>query len=268
MTGGGRQPRAMSGVDARLARVLEFQRETTALLAEEVTAIPEGWLVRNHSLPLVWGINHVRVSRPLQFADALALVDRHQATLPYRQLVIEPPASGERLEAQFRADGWGVDREVTMALASGADREVDTTGVAEPSEEQALELMSRWIREDDTVKLTPEAHRQLVEFNRLAWRARRARRLGAWGRSGALAAITMLFSDWSIAQVEDVYTVPEERDRGLARALLTRAGELAREGGHELTFIVADDQDWPKQLYARVGFEPIGRSWLFHREVR
>ena len=52
-----------------------------------------------------------------------------------------------------------------------------------------------------------------------------------------------------------------------ARALVTRAVSLAREAGHELTFIVADDNDWPKQLYARIGFEPVGYAWLFHREV-
>ena len=28
---------------------------------------------------------------------------------------------------------------------------------------------------------------------------------------------------------------------------------------------MADDNDWPKQLYARLGFEPVGRAWVFHR---
>ena len=35
--------------------------------------------------------------------------------------------------------------------------------------------------------------------------------------------------------------------------------------GHELIFIVADDDDWPKDLYARLGFDPIGRAWAFTR---
>jgi hypothetical protein len=33
----------------------------------------------------------------------------------------------------------------------------------------------------------------------------------------------------------------------------------------ELLFIVADDNDWPKDLYARLGFEPVGRTRAFHR---
>jgi predicted GNAT family acetyltransferase len=63
-----------------------------------------------------------------------------------------------------------------------------------------------------------------------------------------------------------VYTIDAYRGRGYARALVTRAVALARQAGHELTFIVADDEDWPKRLYARIGFEPAGLAWVFHTE--
>ena len=32
-----------------------------------------------------------------------------------------------------------------------------------------------------------------------------------------------------------------------------------------MTFLVADDDDWPKEMYARVGFEGIGRRFEFTR---
>jgi hypothetical protein len=35
--------------------------------------------------------------------------------------------------------------------------------------------------------------------------------------------------------------------------------------GNRTTFLVADDEDWPKELYARLGFEPIGRRYEFTR---
>jgi predicted GNAT family acetyltransferase len=85
------------------------------------------------------------------------------------------------------------------------------------------------------------------------------------GEHGSLAAITVLYSDGSVAQVEDVYTVPEERNRGHARALVTKAVEVARAVGYELVFIVADADDWPRHLYRRIGFEPVGRTWALHR---
>jgi ribosomal protein S18 acetylase RimI-like enzyme len=75
----------------------------------------------------------------------------------------------------------------------------------------------------------------------------------------------VLFRGDRIVQVEDVYTAPEHRGRGFARALLTRAVELAQAADPELTFIVADDGDWPKRLYAKIGFVPAGREWLFTR---
>ncbi len=88
----------MSAIDGALARALEFQRQTTALGAEEFTQIDEGWLVRSRSLPLVWSLNQVRVTQPIEFDEALALAERHLVELPYRQLVVEHEASGIRLE--------------------------------------------------------------------------------------------------------------------------------------------------------------------------
>jgi GNAT superfamily N-acetyltransferase len=247
------------------ARALAFQRETVRLVAEEVSDIPEGWLIRTRSLPLVWSLNQVRVSRPIEAGDAVALAERHLADLPYRQLLVEHEASGARLERELARQGWRVDREVTMRLARGRDREVDTSTVVEPPTEDVLELMTRWMREGSAHRPTAQEERELAQSWQLEWTARNAQLLGLRGQSGGLAAITMLYSDGAIAQVEDVYTVPEERGRGFARALVTRAVKLAGEGGHELTFIVADDRGWPKDLYSRLGFEPVGRIWSFHR---
>ena len=247
------------------ARALAFQRETLELAAEQVIQIPEGWLIRTPSLPLVWSLNQVRVTRPIETGDALALAERHLGELPYRQLLVEHEASGAQLEGELAQQGWRVDREVTMRLAHGPDREVDTSAVSDPPVEDALELMARWMREGSAHQPSAQEECELVQSWRLEWRARNARLLGIRGRSGRLAAITMLYSDGLVAQVEDVYTVPEERGRGFARALVTRALQLAAEDRHELTFIVADDRDWPQRLYSRLGFEAVGRLWGFHR---
>lgn len=257
----------LSGENGARAQALEFQRETVAMIAGEFTPIGEGWLVRARSLPLVWSLNQVRVSQPIRFSEALALVEQQLGDLPYRQLVVEDEASGRRLEAEFRSQGWEVEREVTMVLARRPDRDADTAVVTDVGEQEALALMRRWVAEDPDLNLTEEGLRQVVEFSRMSWRARGARALGVRDEGGALAAMTLLYSDGATAQVEDVYTVPEARGRGFARALVTRAVTLAQEAGHELTFIVADDNDWPKELYARIGFEPAGHAWLFHREV-
>jgi GNAT superfamily N-acetyltransferase len=248
---------------AGFATALAFQRDTIARIADELVPIREGWLIRTPSLPLAWVLNQVRIARPIEFQEAISLAERYQGQLPYRQLMVDDDESGAQMEAHFRADHWRVDCEVTMVLAGGPDRFGDTSMVYEPPEDAVLELLRRWIGEDHAP--TAQEQRELTEYWKREFRARNARLLGVRGRSGELAAVTQLYSDGAVAQVENVYTAPEERGRGFARALVSRALELAAEGDHELTFIVADDYDWPKLLYARLGFEPVGRTWGFHR---
>ena len=84
-------------------------------------------------------------------------------------------------------------------------------------------------------------------------------------RAAGTAAVTTLYSDGTTAQVEDVATLRDYRGRGLARAAVSAAIDAAVDMGHRFVFIVADDDDWPKDLYGRLGFDPIGRAWSFTR---
>ena len=81
---------------------------------------------------------------------------------------------------------------------------------------------------------------------------------GAWeGRDGCNAT---LYSDGRTAQVENVGT----RARTCAAAAwpaptVSLAVDAALADGHELVLIFADDDDWPKDLYAKLGFRTVGR---------
>ena len=249
-----------------LAAALEFERGTLELVVDEVRPIEQGWVVRSPSFPDVWLFNNIRIEAEITYEEAGALCRRHLPEVGYDQLFILNKDVGERLAEVFRADGWKVDVDVHSVLRTPPDRRVDTDAVIEGSEDETLDLMERWTREDPTLEVSPAAFGQLREGNRLSWRARNATRLGVRDGDGRLAGITMLYSDGRMAQVEDVYVIPEARGRGYGRMLVTRAVELSLRGGHELTFIVADDNNWPKRLYHKLGFEPVGRSWLVHRE--
>ena len=37
----------------------------------------------------------------------------------------------------------------------------------------------------------------------------------------------------------------------------------AGKAGADLVFLVADDEDWPKELYRRLGFDELGRLYKF-----
>ena len=80
---------------------------------------------------------------------------------------------------------------------------------------------------------------------------------------GEIGSYCELYYEPDIGQIEDVLTLERFRNRGLARATVTRALDASREAGHDLTFLLADRDDWPKELYAKLGFDEIGRIWEF-----
>lgn len=251
-----------------LQRVLAFQRRSSELAGGEAREIPEGWVVRCLTLPAVWRLNHVRVQAPVSYAEAVALAERHMGDAGFRQLYVEESAGGAELAGAFAAGGWEVDVELHSVLGAGPEPRVGGAVVVTAGEAETLALKARWMLEDATLRLTPEELAQLVECDRRTLRARRAVRLGVREPDGTLVGITVVFSDGDVAQVEDVYVAPEARGRGYGRALVTRAIEVACQAGHRLVFIVADDNGWPKRLYARLGFAPVGRTWLLHRSAR
>jgi GNAT superfamily N-acetyltransferase len=61
-------------------------------------------------------------------------------------------------------------------------------------------------------------------------------------------------------------TLEEFRGRGLATVVVGRAVAAARASGHDLVFLDALEEDWPKELYRTLGFAEIGRIWDFVRE--
>ena len=237
-------------------------RAGMAETADSATPIDSGIVVSTPSLPVVWAVNQLRVSATFTFEALVELADEQLAGFDYRHVAVEHQATGRQVQEAFRAAGWKVERDVVMVLSGPADRPADT-GVDDAGEDEVAELMRRWYGDDEPN--TAEID-QLVDYGRRESRALGDRLLGVRSGDGQLVAITKLRSDGRTAQVEDVYTVPEARGRGFARALVSRAADLARGAGNDLVFIVADDADWPKLLYERLGFRSVGFLWQFHRD--
>jgi GNAT superfamily N-acetyltransferase len=246
-----------------LACALEFIRGVLVRAADETRPVPAGLVLRTPSLPAVWSANQLRITEPLGFDALLRLAGEQLPQLGYVDIATEDQVAGQALEPAFRAAGWKVERDVVMVLSEPPDRPADMSRVADAGENELMDLMDRWFAEDPGPSASERV--ELVDYNRREVHVHGDRMLGVRSSDGQLVAMTKLRSDGSTAQVEDVYTVPEARGRGYARALVSRAAELAREDGAGLTFIVADDNDWPRLLYRRIGFRPVGHVWHFHR---
>jgi GNAT superfamily N-acetyltransferase len=82
---------------------------------------------------------------------------------------------------------------------------------------------------------------------------------------GRAVSTCELYSDGRTAQIEDVSTAEEYRNRGFARATVSYALQAARESHHDLVFLEADADDWPHKLYERLGFDAVAQTYQFVR---
>jgi GNAT superfamily N-acetyltransferase len=178
--------------------------------------------------------------------------------------VVEGEDTGARLVAGLSPRGWLVERDVYMVLRRPRDRAAAPGLAVEVDAGRHQLAEAAGIREEPYGR-DEEIVRQLVGMRAALAGAVPAARFFVGRADGVDAAVTTLYSDGATAQVEDVATLRDYRRRGLARATVSAAIDAAVEMGHELVFIVADEDDWPKELYARLGFDPIGRTWAFTR---
>ena len=212
-------------------------------------------------LPRVWDLNFLRVEGAPPDLGARALVaeaDRIQgaAGLEHRMVSIEDDPTGARLSPELRSLGWSAESLVIMVHRRTPYRVVNTTTVREIDEDtaaSATEAFTRtqpYGREDATV-------RQIIEMRRVVARAVPTRHYGA-PDSGAPKSFCDLYSKDGIGQIEDVATLETYRGRGLATAVVAKALEESLAAGNDITFLTADDDDWPKDLYGKLGFDTLG----------
>lgn len=70
-----------------------------------------------------------------------------------------------------------------------------------------------------------------------------------------------------VGQVDDLFTHPDFRRRGLASALIHRCVADCREHGAKAVVIVADPADTPRRMYAAMGFRPVAIKREYWRSV-
>jgi ribosomal protein S18 acetylase RimI-like enzyme len=230
--------------------------------AQRSTPHPLGEAFFDDELPRVWVLNQLSVDAQTDADELIAALDELYGHLPHRRAFVESEEVGARLANDMRAAGWLVERDVFMVLRRERDRPAQPGLAREVDEATIRAVEARTIGEEPYGE--PAVVEQLLASRAAFGRAGRARYFVA-ASEGIDACHTTLYSDGVIAQIEDVGTLKALRGRGLARAACSAALDAAIAAGHELVFIVADDEDWPKALYAKLGFDPVGRPWAFTR---
>jgi GNAT superfamily N-acetyltransferase len=251
-----------------LARAVAFEEALRERCAERIVPFRFGRAVFNDTYPDVWDLNVLRVDTPAgATVHALAAeADRlhGEAGHAHRRVTVLDEALGARLEPGFRRLGWESDCFLFMAYHGPGSRSAPAADVEELDAAELRPLREAIVRAEPWAD-SDEVVRQVLEAGAQTARAANARHF-AVRVEGEAASGADLYSDGRTAQVEDVATVAAHRGEGLASAVVLRAVAEALAAGHDFVFLIADDRDWPKDLYRRLGFEPIGRKWLFLRK--
>jgi ribosomal protein S18 acetylase RimI-like enzyme len=203
-----------------------------------------------------------RLPRGATAAELAADADEAHAAarLAHRSIMLRDAGAAERLAAGLAELGWDASRSLVMAHRRQPERAADTGIVAEVAENEL-----RPAREEHLATYpwaSPDVVRALIDGKVLI---PVEKRFFAVVVDGRVASFADLYGDGPVAQVEDVATLERFRGRGFASAVVLRAVEEARLVGADLVFLVARADDWPHELYRRLGFDEIGRYVKFQK---
>lgn len=197
--------------------------------------------------------------------DALiAVADEVLNGFEHRLIILRDEQVGRLLAPLLEERGFKVSRDVVLIHRRLADRP-GSLGVEELPFDEIAPLIFEIYREDRQV---PDATTGLFTDQHHKFERAIGARFFASRIDGELAGNCELYVNGLDAQVENVGTLERFRGRGVARSVTLRAIDVARAEGAKRVFIVADDDDWPKELYARLGFDEVGRDWHFLRVDR
>ena len=157
----------------------------------------------------------------------------------------------------------GFDRVTHLVLAHTAepDKRIDTSAIREVgldeliSERIAATLREPWGDSDIAA--------QLNDAKRLVAAAVPTRFFAAIV-DGCVAGWCELRRADGVAQIEDVEVNEAHRGRGLGRALVQHALDEGLRAG-DLVYLEALADDWPRELYAKLGFTVAGRRDVYTR---
>lgn len=215
--------------------------------ARTVVAVEGGAGVRSAAFPLAH--DHNKVSLLADSVSAPGAAERVLAGLSHRLVEVRTPGC-ERADRALLAAGYARDDAVVMEHAGPAGVPGGATVLTVAQRVGAAEAGWR----DEQPDAGPDTWRQLGARIATVRPAARAVFLGVVDDDGRVLARTDLYLHEGVAQVEEVVTDPAHRGRGHATLLVRDAVARARAQLAMTVFLLADADDWPRRLYARLGF--------------
>lgn len=250
-----------------LAQVISFLRRLQDQASTRLVRFPGGTALLNDDFPLSWSHNRLRLEEAAETpaAELAASCDRLQGAAGHvhRGLYVEDETTGLRLAPDFVSMGWRSRRDLLMVHRRPSTPSSETRSVHELDWSTVRPMVEETVRRLPYGK-DPEVLHQLVERNLLVRRAARLRHFGILV-DGHVVSACDLYEGATVAQIQEVATLEEHRGQGYARAVVGTAIEAAQRSGHAIVFLNAVEDDWPKEMYRRLGFEEISSIHDFTR---
>jgi ribosomal protein S18 acetylase RimI-like enzyme len=242
-----------------LARAWRFECEMQDRCASSRRAFDFGTALYNDALRRVYDTNFVRFEHGFDdlTGDVVEVyADELQASLRHRKVLIPDERAGARVADDLKKRGWRYFTLLTMAYRGNGQPQPHAAEEVEPAA-----LRGARERALDDGQRDAEARRQIVAFTELMASVGCTRLFAARADRNEIGSFCALFQEDGVGQIDEVTTVEQFRRRGLGAAVVGSALRASVASGAELTFLVADEGDWPKDWYHRLGFEPIGRRY-------
>lgn len=244
--------------------------EAYMALGNERLEGPDAVIVRNRETPNIWDANHVNrvtASTPEEIERLFEHVEREFEGFRHRRFHLDQTSPTE-FEARLALNGYEKGETLVLLL------EGELTGEAKPCEVRPVESAADWQAYESLYDLDwHEFRAQLPGFTEETARQMMvARRTKSPPAAYWLACVDgqprSYLASWGgvdgVGYVEDLFTHPEYRHRGLAAALIHHCVAQARSEGAGPIVICADPNDTPKSMYASLGFRPVAvkRNYL------
>lgn len=235
------------------------------MLGNEVFEAACATFVRSTSCPNIYDANHVtniRARTPDEIDALLAAAEREFQHSNHRRFDIDHRTPPEFIARLSQLGGYTRNEALVMLL------EGDLIGSPPPCDIRPLQTEADWETCWELMILDWREHNERRpqkagdDVARQMWVAKKRKQPPCqyWLAYAGERAVAY-FNSWEgtdgVGQVEDLFTHPDFRKRGIATALLHHCVAQSRARGAGPVVIVADPTDTPKNIYARMGWRPV-----------
>jgi ribosomal protein S18 acetylase RimI-like enzyme len=244
-------------------RAWEFDRAVQERAAHEVKRFELGAALFNRELSRVYDTNLVRIDRGAEELTAEELeriANSLQSGLAHRKLLLPGSDAVARLAEEMARRGWAINRTAVMRYDGPRERSAEAAAAAEQVDPRAV----RGARMEALAGRSHDVQRQVADFTERMAETTPARVFTAFA-DGEVASFCALLEGDGIGEIDEVTTLPRFRGRGLGTAVVEAALQASLAGGNDLTFLVANSDDWPRAWYERLGFVEMGERFEIYR---